>query len=159
MSTLYKIRVRPEEDPEGIHFTATFSPYNIQIDADNEDDVINAVKEVIISEAVKRKDFGSQKLEDNGEGTQVYLYLDIEREFKIRHADSVRRNISLPEWMDIQLRDLGVDASKLFQTAALEYIQNDMRSKLISTVDDLINTVPQRILDEYMLTKLRGNSK
>ena len=76
MFTLYKVHIRPEADSGGGHITATFSPYNIQVDADTEDHVVYLIRDLIITEAIKRKDFESVNLADEGEGSFVYLYID-----------------------------------------------------------------------------------
>ena len=160
MFTLYKVHIRPEADSGGGHITATFSPYNIQVDADTEAHVVYLIRDLIITEAIKRKDFESVSLDDIGEGSFVYLYIDIEREFKFRHNGTVRKNISLPEWMDMQLRDPEVDASKLFQNAAQEYIwKSSQKGTLINNVEELIKMVPKEILDEYIMQRLKGETK
>lgn len=136
------------------HYTAYFSPYDIIIDADTELNAIYGIKECITEEAVKRQDFDITLLKDTTENTSpAYIEIDIESEFKKRHSTTIRKNISLPEWLDMRLRKLDADPSKLFQIAAKEFI--DKETNKITNLDDLTKYVSKDILDAYVLSRLR----
>ena len=152
--TLISIGIRkvPESNDE-YHYTAYFSPYNITIDADTKTDAIRTIKDCIIKESVKRKNFDIEELQDTTpDTTEIITEIDIEKAFRLTHSNIVRRNISLPEWLDIKLRDLDTDASKLFQDAAKEYIAQ--HENKISSVNDLVKYVSKEVLDSYVLSRI-----
>lgn len=126
MTTLFKIGIRKESDPGGEHITGYFSPYDLCVTADNEPDLALMLYDVLVNESIIRKDFEKDFIcdETDDDGIEhLYLYINVEREFRIRKNTTVRKNISLPEWMDVRLRETGTDASKLFQNAAEAYIK------------------------------------
>lgn len=153
MNHVYKVAVKQNENSVSGHF----SPYDITIHADNVDNVLKLLRDVMITEGVSRRDFKPESRDDttefeNADVTHAYLYIDMDHEFRIRNTASVRKNITLPEWMDIKLRELDVDASKLFQEAALGRILAEERASmlLINSVEDLKKIIPQNILDEFI---------
>lgn len=157
MNKLYKITL---SKPAATHVEARFSPYDIAITADTYDNAVRLIRECIIGEGTSRKDFDPADVSDNSDGTAAYFCIDMEREFRIRNTASVRKNITLPEWMDISLRELDVDASKLFQEAALKRILAEEESKAaIATVADLESSVPKEILDQYVMKRMKCTMK
>lgn len=156
MNKVYMVTVSKYSDN---HVEALFSPYDIRITADTYEHVIELMRECIVGEGVKRKDFNPDSTNDTSDidgGGHAFLWIDMEREYKIRNTASVRKNITLPEWMDTNLRELGVDASKLFQEAALEYIMNEEKSGRITNVDELEARVPREVLDQYIIKRVKG---
>lgn len=153
MTKVYGVGINEAED----HVTANFSPYDITVTADTIDNVCQLIRECIIGEGVERKDFEPKKVSDeSGSAITCFIMIDMEREYKIRNTASVRKNITLPEWMDITLRELGVDASKLFQDAAIKYIAEAEKNCRITNVQELKEQVPKEILDEYILERVKG---
>lgn len=132
MLTLFKIHIKKEQDSGGNHVTGFFSPYDLAITADDETELAEAMYDQLAKESIEKKDFNNRLLEDKTEGDDLetlYLYIDVEREFRIRKNTTVRKNISLPEWMDVRLRETGIDASKLFQNAAIACIEKYANEK------------------------------
>jgi hypothetical protein len=127
------------------------------------ENAVRAMKNQIEQEGVIRMKNGedipkSSTLDENGETANVYIATDIALKFKESATESVRKNISMPAWMDIQLRKYGADASKLFQDAAVAYI-NEQENKVcetvktitkpILTVEELKENVNEDLLHEY----------
>jgi hypothetical protein len=154
VNRVYMISVVKADD----HVEARFSPYNITITADTYEHAIELMRECIIGEGTKRKDFDPDDVSDKSDTDcgQAFLWIDMEREYKIRNTSSVRKNITLPEWMDTTLRELGVDASKLFQDAAIKFIMESERSENITSVEELEKRVPKDILDQYIIKRVKG---
>ena len=89
------------------------------------------------------------------------VHTDIEKKFKESASESVRKNISMPAWMDIQLRYYGVDASKMFQDAATVFIEAKKKESLeipkITTLEQLTKYVDEDLLKEYFNSKIFNN--
>lgn len=150
-------------------YLAEQEDFDIAIDADTLENVINAAKNQIEQKGVLLLKNGEQIPNSNmiqddtlsKPGVSViYIQTDIEKKFRDSATESVRKNISMPAWMDIKLRYYGVDASKLFQEAATDFIknkedkENNNAYKKISNVNELIENVDRKILYEYVMMKL-----
>lgn len=155
--SLFKILVRTEADSGGEHVTAIFSPFEVQIDADTIDDLYEPVRKMLINQCIKRKLYTVTSLADTtpGEPGDCYFYMsiDVEREQRMMYSATVRRSVSLPEWIDNRLRDLDADVSGILQRAALDYI-NKYSSSKIDSVEKLTAAVPKEVLDDYIYKKL-----
>lgn len=86
--------------------------------------------------------------------TQVVAYIttDIETKFKTLESGSVRKNISLPTWMDIRLKTNGIDASALFQEAAnkkLEELSNAKPFTQLDSIEALTKYVDDELLKKF----------
>lgn len=96
------------------------------------------------------------KIDDGYVPSSVYLDIDFDKEFRRLRNSSVRKNISLPEWMDVQLKVYGIDSSKLFQEAATRLLD----SYKIRDLNSLLNVVGTETVDsimkEYSVKKLAG---
>lgn len=150
-------------------YLAEQEDFDIAIDADTLENVINAAKNQIEQKGVLLLKNGEQIPNSNiiqddmspKPGISViYIQTDIEKKFRDSATESVRKNISMPAWMDIKLRYYGVDASKLFQDAVTDFIknkedkENNNAYKKISNVNELIENVDRKILYEYVMMKL-----
>lgn len=150
---LYRIVVN--RTPHG--YLATQEEFDLAIDADTLGNAVQAMKNQIEQEGAIRLKNGEALPEEEIESQNVkgeyvvYVSTDIERKFKESASESVRKNISMPAWMDIQLRRYGVDASKLFQDAAVSYLerQESKRYKSITTMDELKDNVSEDLLRQY----------
>ena len=157
---IYKLTV--SETKHGILIEQ--SDFAIAIDADTLENGIRAMKEKIEQEGVLRLRRGECIPESNidiSDTSTIFIQVDIDKKFRDSASQSVRKNISMPEWMDIQLRYYNVDASKLFQDAANAYLEKKKpitrvkyRPISITSVQELIAQVDKEILDEYILQKL-----
>lgn len=139
--------------------------FDFAIDADTIENAISAAKRQIEQEGVLMMKNGKQIPEpkvylnfNTGDASRIYVEVDIEKKFKDSATESVRKNISMPSWMDIQLRYYGVDASKMFQEAAQAFLDSKEKKQVeyraISTVDELIANVDKEVLNEYVMKKL-----
>lgn len=147
-------------------YLAEQADFDIAIDADTLENVINAAKNQIEQEGVLRLKNGEpipeSNVDDDGmaklEASAIYVQTDIEKKFRDSATESVRKNISMPSWMDIQLRYYGVDASKMFQEAAQAFLDSKEKKEVvcqtISTVDELIENVDAEILNQYVMKRL-----
>lgn len=140
--------------------------FNLAIDVDTIENGINAMKNQIEQEGVLRLRNGESIPEPkidmdfiDPDVSAIFVQVDIEKKFKDSATESVRKNISMPAWMDIQLRYHHVDASKLFQDAALEYLENKKQTKTeyknITTVEELQEHVSADVLNEYIMSLLQ----
>ena len=97
MYALYTARVNQEEDG---HYTASFAPYDIVVDAGDPQNAAKAIRALIVEEGIKRGDLSGGDREDTGTGAPVYMMIDMDEENAHRHQTLVRKNITLPEWME-----------------------------------------------------------
>jgi len=157
MNALYKIGLKEM----GTHVKASFTPYDITITADTMENAVMLMRESMIGEGIKRRDFSGATLKDESDGAPCYLYIDMEREFRIRNTSVVRKNITVPEWIDFSLREMGVGSSELFQRAAIEYINRHelAAARKITSVEELEEMVPSEILEQYIMKRLRGGKQ
>lgn len=161
----YRIEAVPGE-----HGWVISSPaFGIQVDApwDALDKATESLKQLMGEEAQKVLDAGEFLPRDNAfDGDEarngalvLYLETDFGNRFMARTSDTVRRNISMPAWMDLRLRKHNVDASRLFQDAAaaklaeLEHAGGGRRE--IRDMQDLEEMCPKGILDDYFAKRLR----
>lgn len=148
---LYAVTVR--ETDHG--YLAIQSDFDMAIDADTLDNAIIAMKNQIEQEGSLRmknnEEIPKPTILEKSEGNIIYVQTDIEKRFKDSATESVRKNISMPAWMDIRLRYYSVDASKLFQDAAISYLDHveNKEYKRITTIDELEKNVDESLLKEY----------
>lgn len=111
--------------------------FEIAIDAVELENAIQAVRSECECEALERLMSG-QGLPDDTEIDEnnpfaVYFNCAAKEIYEARDNANVRRNISLPAWMDKMLRRANVDASKLFQDAAIAKLKELDGTPNIST--------------------------
>jgi len=159
---VYKVYVRSTD----FGYTVTQPDFNFIIDAEQLEDAINAMIAKIEMESmvlmINKLPIPTSDLTTNTEDEPtVLISVDLTKKIKENNTEAVRKNISMPAWMDMQLRYYDVDASKLFQEAALRFLEDkktpkktNCNSKEITTVEELIEKVPKKLLDEYVMTKL-----
>ena len=146
-------------------YLATQPDFDFAIDADTIENAICAARNQIEQLGVLKMKNGEPIPEPkidmdfaSPNANVVFVNVDIEKKFKDSAAESVRKNISMPSWMDIQLRYYGVDASKMFQEAAQAFLDSKEKKQVeyraISTVDELIANVDKEVLNEYVMKKL-----
>lgn len=149
-------------------YLATQKEFDFAIDADTLEHAITAAKRLIEQEGVLKMKAGEHlPVSDFDEETHtsgekyVFVQVDIDKAFRESATESVRKNISLPAWMDIRLRYYDVDASRLFQDAALAFLETKESEqgytpivKKITSVDELVENVDKKVLDAYVMQKL-----
>ncbi len=82
---------------------------------------------------------------------RIVSEFDLTEQYRKEFSQPVRRNISLPEWMDRQLRRRDIDASRLFQAAAeakLRETESGMRK--ITDSRDLPDACAPGVLEDYV---------
>lgn len=133
--------------------------FGIVLDAgpDGLDGAVGAMKDLMSKEAAERLERGDflpaeDALEPGGNGLALYVETDFEASF-VKRSETVRRNISVPAWIDLRLRRNNVDGSRLFQDAALAKLA-EMEStgrglRKIQSVDDLESACAPGVLDGY----------
>lgn len=161
---LYRIEAKPA--PHG--WTLCSPAFGVTVDAgeDELDRAVQALRALIADEAQKRLDRGDFLPQDdavdaeslNG-GMALYLETDFGNRFAARTSETVRRNISMPAWMDLRLRRNGVDASRLFQEAAAARLSDLERAgcgaRKVSDVQDLLELCPGDVLDDYFRMRMK----
>lgn len=146
-------------------YLVTQPDFGVAIDAGTLEKAISAAKNQIEQEGVIKLRTGERlpetKIDEDFFAPEVSVILvevDIEKKFRDSASESVRKNISMPAWMDIKLRYHGVDASKLFQDAAMAYLEkkekNKAEHKEITSVDELVQNVSKEVLDQYVMKRL-----
>ena len=100
MNRVYMISVVKADD----HVEARFSPYDITITADTNEHAIELMRECIIGEGTKRKDFDPDDVSDKSDTDcgQAFLWIDMEREYKIRNTSSVEHYSARVDGHDAQ---------------------------------------------------------
>ena len=127
--------------------------FEIAIDAVELDDAIRAVKSECESEALRRLMAGQglpedTKIDENNPFA-VYFNCAAQEIYEAGDDANVRRNISLPSWMDKMLRRANVDASKLFQDAAVAKL------KELDGIPNISTTIVQLTILNAMREKMR----
>ena len=91
--------------------------------------------------------------------TPIMLEFDMESEYETNASAPVRRTVSLPEWLDKRLRAANIDASRLFQDAAVERLRQMDAERLgvpkIATKADLEDACLPGVLDDYFKYRLK----
>lgn len=162
-----RYRIDVKESPHG--WTLTSTAFNLTVDAglDELDGAIGALKALMADSIQSKLDAGEPLPMDDAldegraKGTALALYMetDFANRFVARTSETVRRNISMPAWMDLRLRRNGIDASKLFQEAAaaklkeLELINGSVRK--ITNVEELEDACSKRVLDMYFERRMK----
>lgn len=125
MLDLYKVQVEKKDDSELYQITCEELGIQYTVSGTKEQ-ITTSIKEMILRNAILRFSQGTPQphpTQEFPEGT-FYFLTDVYREVQTRLGkQAVRKNISLPEWMDTKLKYLDIDASSLFQEAAMKAIK------------------------------------
>lgn len=158
---LYKIIAEPNEHGWEVSCPA----FGITVDASDDselDGAVTALKGLMAAAATRKLEQGDFLPADNkldpgdisGEGSIVlYVETDFVARFIAKTSETVRRNVSMPAWMDLRLRRNNVDASRLFQDAAAAKLA-EMEStgaglRRLGSVRELEDACAPGVLDEY----------
>lgn len=138
--------------------------FGIVLDAgpDELDGAVAAMKSLMEREAfsiLDRGDFlpADEPLPEAPSGPVIYVETDFMGTF-VRKSEAVRRNVSVPGWIDLRLRRNNIDASRLFQDAALEKLAGLEAAgrglRRISDASDLEGACASGVLDAYFEARL-----
>lgn len=138
--------------------------FNVEVDAgaDELDGAVDAIKSLVAAEAAARLDRGEflpadDPLGPDPSGIALYIDTDFQESF-VRRSETVRRNVSVPGWIDARLRRNNIDGSRLFQDAALEKLAELERTgKGLRRIDDLAaleDACAPGVLDEYFRRRM-----
>lgn len=147
----YKVKV---EKTKGGYY-AESKEFDVGVNADTEEHAVSSLKKLIVEKGLLIMREGKTipvpcNIDYESNAAYVYLEFDMQKAFRESLSESVRKNISLPAWMDLQLRNLGIDASKLFQEAAMKKIDECMKpAERVSTLEQF-----KSIADKDTLKKL-----
>lgn len=157
----YVFRIRQRDDGG---WTASCSAFNIAVDADAAEDAVRALKG-LVEDAGRRTllegsplPAGHTELEGDfsvpsGERLLICEFAMSEA-YAAGKGKPVRRSVSLPEWLDNAIRSRGIDASRLFQDAAIRKIKEmDMERSGVRKVSDwreLEDACAPGVLDGYL---------
>lgn len=159
---LYRIEAKPT--PYG--WILTSPAFGIAVDAcpKDLDNAVHALRTQIAEEAQKRLGQGDflpadDALDTPDDGSVIfYMETDFGNRFIAHSSETVRRNISMPAWMDMRLRRNNIDASRLFQEAAAaklkELEQVGTNTPNITSVQELKDRCPERVLDMYFKSRM-----
>ena len=139
--------------------------FDITLDAgpDELDGAVTAMKALMEKEATDRLERGDflpacEDLDADFDGSVIYVETDFMNSF-VKKSEAVRRNVSIPGWIDLRLRRNNIDASRLFQDAALaklaELESTGRGLKKISDLGDLEDACTQGALDAYFEARLK----
>lgn len=126
---IYEVKLRQEDG----FFTAESEAFQISCSADDPTDAVNSLngelaKEIILLMRKGKPVPPSCEISLGGGG--IYMQVDADRLFRESFKSTmVRRQVSLPAWMDYKLRLYGTDVSKLLQKAAQKEIKKYERLK------------------------------
>lgn len=91
-------------------------------------------------------------------GKALYFRTAVQEEYEAGNQAPVRRNVSMPAWLDRMLRKNNIDASRLFQDAAMAKLAELERARggftRIASVSDLEAACLPGVLDEYFDQRL-----
>ena len=158
-------RIEAKLAPHG--WVLTSPAFRIVVDAGPEDldSAVHALRTLMADEAQKRLNRGDflpvdDTLDTPKDGSVIlYMETDFGNRFIAHTSETVRRNISMPAWMDLRLRRHNIDASRLFQEAAMtklkELEQVNSNTPNITSVQELIDRCPERVLDEYFQSRMK----
>lgn len=160
-------RIEAKKAPHG--WTLYSPAFGIKVDAGLEelDGAMRALKALIADEAQAKLDKGDFLPADDTLDTSdvedgcivMYMETDFKNRFIARTSETVRRNISMPAWMDLRLRRNGIDASRLFQDAAIAKLDELERTGLglrkIRHVQDLEEMCTKDVLDVYFKSRMK----
>lgn len=143
---------------------ASCPAFGITVDAlsDQMDPAVDALCRLMEREAMDRLDRGEflpadEPIETKPGMAVLYVRTDYQDTF-IRKSETVRRNVSIQSWIDARLRRNNVDASRLFQDAALaklaELEATGKGLRKISTVQDLEDACVPKVLDKYVMDRV-----
>ena len=141
--------------------------FGITVDSGPEefDKAIQALKVMIADEARQRLFKGEflpqdTKLDTTCDEKKIIIYMetDFSNRFIAETSETVRRNISMPAWMDLRLRKNGIDASRLFQDAAIKKLNELERTGTgicqITDVNELENICSEEVLNAYFKKRI-----
>lgn len=147
---LYKVFI----SKTGHGFLARNKEFDVAIDADTIEHALSAIKKKVEAVGIQIMQKGCfcpnpcEITELPEDDTVFYIQTEIEKKFKDSASDSIRRNISMPAWMDLQLRQNDIDASKLFQEAAAKKLKEKDYHEKITTIDELKECISESLLLE-----------
>ena len=150
--SLYQVFVT--QTPHG--FLATQKDFDIEIDAETIEQSLTGIKRQLLHQGIMLLKAGEELPPTNfryeTETTSCYIDVDIYQEFQNSATELVRRNITMPTWMDIRLRHYNVNASNLFQAAATKFLEekDNVKYRPIETLEDLKNNISSSLLDDYV---------
>ena len=159
---------RIEANKKASHGYARNGPaFGLNVDAgeDELDKAVKAMRGLMAEEAEKRLAAGELLPKDDElgdvDGPVFYMQTDFEGRFIAHTNETVRRNISMPAWMDLRLRRHNVDASRLFQDAAAAKLksleQEGAGARQITDVQDLQaleDMCPGEVLEKWFRRRL-----
>lgn len=148
-----------QRDDQG--WTVLCPAFDITVDADDPEDAVRACRRLV--EAAGRQRLldglplpdGLQGIAEMPHGGQwLMCEFSLLDDYKQENARPVRRTVSLPEWLDKMIRCRGLDASRLFQDAAIEKLKEmDLERSGVRKVTDwreLEDACYPGVLDDYL---------
>ena len=146
---LYVVTLKKEPD----HIRAYNEAFDITVDAPDVPKAIELVKKQIINEGVIRemedRPIPRQENLNDLKDNSVIIEVDFGANARRMATGTVKRTITVPEWMDMEIRRKKIDASGLFREAYLQKYDNTDDTTILS-VEDLETKVDPRILKGYV---------
>jgi len=140
------------------YVSARCEEYDLSLDAADITDVIDGLKQMLDEIGVKmvknRQEIKSSPETDKD--MTVFIETDFEREYKCRYSNVVRRNVSLPAWLDEDIRNYKLDASKIFQAAIEKELEDRKR---IKNTEELRENVDSKILEDFLREEMAKRFK
>ncbi len=144
-------------------WAAQCKAFEATIDAAVLDDAVTAVRAECEDIARRLLMEGRQlpadePLDPDWPGKALYFQTSIQEDYEASNQAPVRRNVSMPAWLDKMLRRSNVDASRLFQEAAMAKLREMEQERRgipkISNISDLEDACLPGVLDQYFKARI-----
>ena len=148
-------------------WAAECKAFSTTIDAGRLEDAVEGVRRECEDAAMRLLMEGKplpadEPLDKNWTGKALYFRTSVQEDYEAGNQAPVRRNISMPAWLDKMLRRNNIDASKLFQEAAVARLSEIERTRggytKIASAADLEAACLPGVLDEYFERRLGGET-
>ena len=143
----------------GTHVSVESAAFGITINAPDAMKAVSALKSKLESEAVLILRNGGtlpeERFPEELPDRSCVIEIDPETALKRSATQTVKRTISIPEWMDVKIKEEKINASQFFQSKFDDAYGNtkpDMPE--ITDLESLKKLVPEHILKEYLKESL-----
>ncbi len=140
------------------YVSARCDEYDLFLDAADITDAVDGLKQMLDEIGVKMvKNRQEIKYEPDTENDMIiFIETDFEKEYKCRYSNVVRRNVSLPAWLDEDIRNYRLDASKIFQAAVEKELEDRKR---IKNTEELRKNIDSKILEDFLREEMEKRFK
>ncbi len=149
----YLIHLKKSEDGRFYEASCNTFPGLPTIESCNAEDAITGLVELMTKEGAEMMLRGDTPPKETGyeDEMDILVSLDFEKVLHSEHNKIVRRTVSLPEWMDIMIRNSEIDSSSVFREAIRgKLLNNDPKESLRQLRFDVLESKMHEIADHYI---------